>query len=131
VAFADEDYSPAGYLRYLGAVLAEVSEVKVDFETNDKDVDTLVKELAGHSNGPLKWKVSFKSAIPKTGLEADFVDVAIEHRTIELVFRLGTLELTLRGRILSGSLETSVGNVNMSDAVFGGKLVSKVRVGTA
>jgi hypothetical protein len=124
----EEDYSAPGYLRYLGASLTEMSEGELGFETGDKEAETLLKALAGFSNGVLKFDINFKSLIPKAGLEADFINVAVEHRTIELVWRIANMEITVRGRIISGKLSTSVGNINMSDVTFRGRMVSKVQV---
>ena len=105
---------------YRGQALTEVGETTWKCDSQDKLVETLLKGAAGHSDGATKTTCSFKSAIPKKGLEADFITICIEKLTIELRFRIANMILSAKGRIINWQAGTSVNNPNSFEVEFEG-----------
>jgi hypothetical protein len=122
------DEYATGYVVYQGLALSEVSDIDFDEESGDQEVVTILKGLAGHSNGAAKVKLTLKSAIPAAGMEVDFAEICRKHRTIEVRFRCAGVEATAQGRVMNAKRSVSANNPSALDVTFNGKVTSSVRV---
>jgi hypothetical protein len=119
------EFSKPGYLLKAGIPLTMTSSITVKAMSEDKEVKTLLLGLAGFSDGAQMVEISAKSAIPLAGYEYDVIGICLSHQTQELSFRLANIIMTVRGRIVESSAETSVDNPNGLDFTFRGAVVAR------
>jgi len=67
-----KSYESGGELYFQGRLLAEISKVTITDMSQNTEVNTTVHGLAGMAAGPLKAELSWDSAMPKAGMEADY-----------------------------------------------------------
>lgn len=114
------DYEGAGELYYRGRLLAEISECSYRLEANNNDVDTMQKGFAGQSKGPRRVVISWQTAIPKAGYEADFHRVIERDETVRFVFIDGDKRRTSDGKIQSHESSRSVSSAANASYEFRG-----------
>ena len=107
-----------------GVVLAYASEVNQQTESNDKAVFSLRFGWVGFSDGASTGRVTLKSTIPASGREVDFKEFCRQHVTQTFSIRGGSKAVTLLGRILTVSEQSSVNSPNEIDVTFEGGIVS-------
>ena len=124
------EMSKPGYLSASTAagperILGYIEEFTHKYESNDKEVNTLLFGLDGFSDGAEKCTLDFKSAIPITGRELDFAAVCYGHGTLDLVTTLAGVKCRLRGRMMNVAEATSVNNPNALQGSFTGKIIAR------
>jgi hypothetical protein len=122
------EYSKAYTMRFNGVSMAEVSEAVETITSNDKEVETLSKGMAGHSDGPEMVRYTAKTAIPIAGYERDFAEFCRTHKTVTLEMVGGGKSTTAEGRFTEVTTRSSVGTPNETDFTFTGRIVSRVAV---
>lgn len=122
------EYSKPYILAYRGAALAEVDSIDVTFTSNDKPVKTLLKGLAGFSDGAEEVSMNFSSAVPIEGFEVDFAALCMAHRTIDLAVKEARAITTLQGRLMTVGSKSGVDNPNGVSMTFSGKMLSRIIV---
>jgi len=122
------EYSKRGTLKMNGIPLAEVQEFQEQISSNDKEVLTMAKGMAGHSDGAEMVKLSWKNAVPFAGFEVDFADFAVQHKTATFSIRLANKETTYQGRFTEVNASSSVENPNGVDCSVSASIVSRVAV---
>jgi hypothetical protein len=118
-------YSGPGAVEYRGRVLRQAKSLRINFETNNKDVNTLADGRAGHTPGPKLVTVDVSSAIPAEsagGLEVDFVAISQAQQEVEFTYVLAGTRYRVKGDLRSASMS--------SDAEGGANEVSYQHVGT-
>ena len=118
-------YSPPGFIEYRGRVLREAKSIRMNFESNNKDVNTLTGGRAGHTPGPEMVTVDVASAIPNAvsgGLEVDWVALSRARAEVELVYVIADKRYRVKGDLRSVSMQT--------DAEGGANEISFQHVGT-
>lgn len=128
---ATDEYSKPGFVRFNDAVLMEAMTARLQIASNDKAVRTLLKGLAGFSNGPEEGTIECSNAIPADGFETNVHDLCRTHTTITMEFVISNISVMLRGRVMSVDTETSVDNPNACNFTFNGKIVNVTRASQA
>lgn len=122
------EYSGPGFVEYRGRVLREAKSIDINFDSNNKDVNTLSQGHAGHTPGPKTVTVDVSSAIPSEasgGLEVDFVALCNAQREIELVYVIAGARYRVKGDLRSTKLKTDAeGGANEITYQHVGKLQS-------
>lgn len=70
-------------------LLAEVTRASVVDRSNNEPVYTMIKGLAGKSDGPREAEVRIEGAVPKTGHEFDFRTALYDGALLDLVYMDG------------------------------------------
>lgn len=125
------EYSRPGYLVFNGSALTEVSQVTMRDASNDKPVHTLLKGLAGFSDGPEEVFIDFESAIPRPGMEQPYASFVRGHRTVTMGFRIANELAVCEGRFMERRVTTDVNAPNQVGLQFHGKVISATLVPTA
>lgn len=120
------EYSKPYLLAYRGTVLAEIDSIDVTFTSNDKPVKTLLKGLAGFSDGAEEVSMNGSSAVPLAGFEVDFSALCMGHRTIQFTVREARAITTFEGRLMSTNSKSGVDNPNGLSFSFTGKMLSRI-----
>ena len=122
------DYSRPYTIAESGAALAEAESVEITINSNDKPVRTLLKGLAGFSDGAEDVGLTIRSALPRTGFERDFGAWAIAHRNVEFAVREANKISTFKGRILTVTSASTVDAPNAVNVTFQGRLLASLTV---
>lgn len=129
---AQTNYSKPGYIELLsasgsptGMILAEVTEARMEEQSNDKPVETLRKGLAGFSDGPEQCNVTFGQAIPRAGMEVAFHSVCRNHTYVRVGFVIANVRRIAEGRIMTVDDSTDVNTPNKRNVNFHGKVVAE------
>ena len=99
---------------------AEVTEVAVNFDGKQIDVETLLQGLAGFTPGAKAIEVDGKWALPTSGAEFDVVTAAAIGDEHELQIPYGAKTIVSKGIWKSGSLSGSVNQNTELSAKFTG-----------
>lgn len=84
-------------------LLAEASSVEVSFTPNTQPVTTTEKGLSGFSAGAGMMTIKVESAMPRAGVEFDYVEAAYNRTVLDVViFRAGK-KLKTQGVIMDAS----------------------------
>lgn len=70
-----------------GRTIAEATSSTLRGDSGGKPVFTMIKGLAGPSNGPESGECEIECAVPKAGHDVDFVRICKEKREVEIVVR--------------------------------------------
>lgn len=89
--------------------LAEATSCSISVAPNSTPVNTMKKGLAGRSRGPAACTLRVANAIPKAGLEVDFIDKCVDDADVTLVVIIGGKRRAFDGWISSVETEFSTG----------------------
>ena len=117
-------YSGPGSVLYNGIPLLEVMQMDLDYDSGNKDVDTLAKGNAGFSTGPGKAQVMLKNALPTNGPEVDWLALSMSKLEIQLTFVLAGKYTTLMGDVRNVKASSSNTGENTFDMTFHGRVVA-------
>lgn len=81
-----DNYEGAGQIQINGRTLAEADTVRMRNISNNNRVYTMRKGLAGHSKGPNETEFAVTNAVPKAGLEDDFVEKVLSGEYFDITF---------------------------------------------
>jgi hypothetical protein len=98
----------------------EATEVTVNFDGKQQDVETLVQGLAGFTPGAKTLEIDGKWAMPAAGAEFDVVTACATGDLHELQVPYGNKTIVSKGIFKSGSLGGSVSANTALDAKFTG-----------
>ena len=77
-----EQYEGVAEIVFRNRPLAEASSVNTTTNSNANPVNTMKKGLAGRSAGAVSVDLTIESAVPKAGMEDDFVELCQENEDI-------------------------------------------------
>lgn len=77
-------YEGPGEIQYNNRTLAEAMSVSITHNPNNNRVYTMKKGLAGRSRGAYEAEISVENAVPKAGLEQDFIAHCIEDADVTI-----------------------------------------------
>lgn len=117
-------YSRPGFISVAGRVLLQVMKVDVNFDSGNKDVDTLLLGRAGHSLGPQKVSIDVSSAVPASGIEGDIITRLINAGTQSFAITYAGTIYNVEGDIRTAGFSSDVGNPNGTDFNVSGKLIN-------
>lgn len=119
-------YSGPGFILYNGRPVLQSSSIDFNFDSDNKDVNTLLLGRAGHSAGAKNVKVSVSGAIPAGGLEVDWVAICDAQAEVNLGFVLAGKTYNCAGDVRTTKLGTSTDKANGVDFEFSARLVNTV-----
>lgn len=102
-------YSGPGSVEYRGRVLRQAKSVRINIESNNKDVNTLADGRAGHTPGPQMVTVDVSSAIPAEssgGLELDTVAIVRAQQEVEFTYVIAGSRYRVKGDLRNTSLNS-------------------------
>jgi hypothetical protein len=73
-----DQYSGTAQVIFNNRVLAECDEATCNIMSQNQEVNTFKKGLAGFSRGPTKVEISLGSAVPIAGYEVDYEDLCVK-----------------------------------------------------
>lgn len=119
-------YSRPGFVLYAGQPVLQASNVSFSFETDNKDVNTLLLGRAGHSAGPRKVQFDVTSAVPAAGMERAWIAIANAQGEVSLAFKIANKTYNCTGDIRNVKVDTSVDKANDVSFTFHGILINEV-----
>lgn len=122
------EYSKPYVVAFRGSVLAQAENVEITYTSNDNPVRTLSLGLAGFSDGAEECSLRFRSAVPLRGMENDYADFCMKHRTIQFTIREADAISTFEGRFMTVGSSSAVNSPNGQDVAFMGKMLSRLRL---
>jgi len=117
-------YSGPGFVTINAVPVLQSSSIDFDVDTQNKDVQTLLLGTAGFSVGPQKVMVRVDNAIPQSGMEFNWVALALAQQVVTLGFRLAGTTYTCTGDIRTVKAGTKVADANTVSWEFHGKITS-------
>ena len=98
--------------------LAEAQDVKLSHLTNAQKIHTMTKGFAGISPGSLESEITIKSAIPRAGIEFDYIGKLQNNVEVDCVlFRAGK-KVKMKGFIVEASEAYSVDSPSAFDCTI-------------
>ncbi|MCC7542355.1 MAG: hypothetical protein IT379_39420 [Deltaproteobacteria bacterium] len=116
-----DNYEGPGEVYANGRLIAEARNVRVTTTTNDREVTTMTKGLAGFSKGPTRSEASIEQAVPKAGFPVDWEEITIARTPIRLVVVHGGKRRTHVGRFTQYEASNSVDDAASANLSFVGK----------
>ena len=80
-------YEGPAKIQINGRTIAEATSSTMRASSGGKPVFTMIKGLAGPSNGPESGECEIESAVPKAGLDLDFIGILKRKEEVEIVVR--------------------------------------------
>lgn len=103
-----DKYVGAASILVKGSLLAEAQRVRVSIRSNANPVRTMKKGLAGRSRGPVTSEITVENAVPRAGMEQDFVTMLLVDQDVDLQFVFDGRTYTYEGWIDSVDKESAV-----------------------
>lgn len=119
-------YSGPGFILYNGVPVLQASSITYNVETDNKDVNTLLLGRAGFSPGPKKVQASVDNAIPASGMELRWPQIAEAQAEVSLAFVIAGVTYNATGDVRSVRVTTSTENANGVSFEFHGTSVGSV-----
>jgi hypothetical protein len=107
-----------------GVYQLELTDVKCDFDGGLQEVHTIRKPLAGWTEGGGKCSITFASAIPKGGLEFDYMSAVARHEDHTLTVTIGAQEYQSTGVFQTAGVSQAVGASASASAEWQGDLLA-------
>lgn len=82
-------YEGPGEIYVNGRLLAECTKCSFTVKGNNNPVVTMLKQLAGKSDGARSSEGTIESAVPRKGYEVDFTRFVLEGTELSIVVRTG------------------------------------------
>lgn len=106
-------------------LMVEMTSLTVTVNSNAKPIRTMQKGLAGRAPGPVEVEASMESAIPVSGMEADYQKAVIDNADIFIVHKLGNVRRSYDGWLESGESSQSAENPATTSARFMGSVIGE------
>jgi hypothetical protein len=103
-------YEGPGEVQFDAKSLAEAISVSVSIAPNSQPVRTMKKGLSGRSRGPVECTIRVSNAVPKAGMEIDFLEKCINDADVTINIVVGGKRLGFDGWITGFDAEYSVGS---------------------
>lgn len=103
-----ERYEGPGEVQLDNSTLAEATSLSVSNNSGNTDVVTMKKGLAGFSKGAPGAEIQVSNAVPKAGMEADFVEKCVAGTFVKVTHLLAGKRYTYSGWIQDTSSEQGV-----------------------
>lgn len=79
-----EQYEGPGEVLFDNSAMAEATSISIQNNGNNNPVVTMKKGLAGRSRGALTVDITVENAVPKGGLEAEFIEKCVENADVTI-----------------------------------------------
>jgi hypothetical protein len=93
-----ESFEGPGTVSVNGRVLADATKLSVKISTNDNDVLTMRKGWAGTSDGAMTTDITIDSAVPRKGMEADYIQLITARKPVSMTVKLAGKRITATGK---------------------------------
>lgn len=105
-----QDYESGGEIQFNNSTLAEATSVQVETSSNKKPVTTIKKGFAGGAAGAAMTRITVENAVPKAGLEAEFIALCQAGTECTVLRYLAGQRYSYNGYIESVSEQGNVDN---------------------
>lgn len=92
-------YEGPAEIQFDGRTLAEASTVRASVASNSNQVTTMKKGLAGRSKGAVVSNITVENAVPKGGLEAEYVSKCVEDADVRITILMAGRRYQFEGWI--------------------------------
>ena len=92
-------YEGPGEVQFNSRTLAEAMSISVSIASNNTEVLTMKKGLAGRSAGPKRSELSIENAVPKGGLEQEFIKMCVTDQDVTIVHKFAGKDYIYEGWI--------------------------------
>jgi hypothetical protein len=117
-----DKYEGPGEIQMNSRTLAEAVSVSVQTRSNSSPVRTMKKGLNGRSRGPIETQIQVSSAVPKSGLEQEYVEKCIDDADVTISVKFGGRTYLYDGWIDETNGQNSVDSpADLSFTVMAGK----------
>lgn len=103
-------YEGPGEIQLGSKTLAEATSVRITIAPNAASVVTMKKGMAGFSDGAVSCTLAVESAVPKAGLEVDFIDLCINLRPVTVSVLFAGKRYSFDGKVTDLSTSNAVGS---------------------
>lgn len=79
-----DQYEGPGEVQFNQSTLAEAQSISVTVNGNNNPVVTMKKGLAGRSRGAVTVDIQVENAVPKGGMEAEFIEQCVENADVTI-----------------------------------------------
>lgn len=79
-----DKYEGPAEIQFDNSTLAEATSVNIQINGNNNAVTTMKKGLAGRSRGAMTVNIQVENAVPKGGLEAQFIEKCVENADVRV-----------------------------------------------
>lgn len=101
-------YSGPGVIYYRGIPMLQSDSISFRFDSDNKDVNTLILGRSGHSAGAANVKVEVSQAIPLTGTERPWVQISAAQEEVPLSFKMANGTYNMTGDVRDVTITSSV-----------------------
>src|SRR5690348_16410446 len=77
-----DKYEGPAEVQFASSTLAEATSISLTLSGNNNPVTTMKKGFAGRSRGAMTVEIQVENAVPKGGLEAEFIEKCIENADV-------------------------------------------------
>lgn len=99
-------------------LLAAATGLTFTLMNNDQQVVTMQLGADGFSDGATTASIEIESAIPRKGLEADFVDHVLKRKDMVVAIKVGPKKLRFPGRFTQTNLSQGATSVSSITGTF-------------
>jgi hypothetical protein len=119
-------YAGPATVLYAGLPALEADSVRLSLATNNKNVFNR-KGLAGHTKGPKVYTLAVSNALPSTGPEVEWMEIADAQRVVTIGVTFANKTYTLEGQVSEADYNDggSQGEAVKLNFNFTGKLISR------
>jgi hypothetical protein len=79
-----EQYEGPGEIQFDNSTLAEATSLSIQVNGNNNPVTTMKKGLSGRSRGAVTVDIQVENAVPKGGLEKEFIEKCVENADVQI-----------------------------------------------
>lgn len=119
-------YEGPGEVQFDNSTLAEATSLSVTNAANSNAVTTMKKGLAGRSRGAPTTSIQVENAVPKAGMEAEFVEKCVQDADVTITHLFGKRRYIYEGWIEEVATTQGTDAATSLSFTFMGKLAKIV-----
>lgn len=79
-----DKYEGPAEVQFANSTLAEATSISLTLNGNNNPVTTMKKGFTGRSRGAMTVEIQVENAVPKGGLEAEFIEMCVENADVTI-----------------------------------------------
>jgi hypothetical protein len=115
-----ESFEGPGTVAVNGRILADATKLGIKISTNDNDVVTMRKGWAGTSDGAMTTDITIDSAVPRKGLESDWIMLITKRKPVSITCKVAGKRITVTGKFRDLDINQDVSSPAGVTVVFKG-----------
>lgn len=117
-------FSGPGYVRIAGIPDLFSENLRAEWDSGNKDVNTLIMGRAGHSRGPKGVQVSGTDAVPADpNVSFDWVGLCMSGVEVQIEFVVGGRSYPMIGDLRTTGIETSADAPNRASWTYHARMI--------